>query len=484
LDRYAIQKDRLKHKWEITVIRTSEKYAVYGNDAIASDDAVNRQAIKHVTNTGSDFVDGVISGFAWQGGSVSYSFPDSKNDYHYKGAPDHGFGEVGAKVKAAAEFILDTSYGNKANDGFAVEGFTNLHISRGTDTKASIRYGESSYQNPTSYAYYPATKEWGGDVWFGPSNHDNSNAVPGNYEFATVIHETGHALGLKHGHESSIGHPAIPHQWDSLEYSVMTYNSFVGDNATGYKNEQWGFPQTYMMADIAALQHMYGANFKVNGGQTTYMWKPNSGDTFVNGKVAIDPGGDNIFATIWDGGGHDTYDLHAYHSNLYLDLRPGAYSIFKDSQLADLDAFDGRGKHVARGNIFNALQYNGDKRSLIEDAVGGSGNDTMVGNQTGNKLVGGGGNDHIGGWQGNDVLVGGGGGDTFLFRKGWDHDKIQQLDSHDQIDLRKFHLNGFGDLLAHADNNGKDVNINFGGGDVLTIEHAHKGDLHAGDFLL
>jgi serralysin len=29
--------------------------------------------------------------------------------------------------------------------------------------------------------------------------------------------------------------------------------------------------------------------------------------------------------------------------------------------------------HFARGNVFNALLYNGDPRSLIENAIGGSG---------------------------------------------------------------------------------------------------------------
>ena len=60
------------------------------------------------------------------------------------------------------------------------------------------------------------------------------------------------------------------------------------------------------MADIAALQHMYGADFSTNGGNTVYKWTPGSGSTFVNGDVAIKPGANKIFATIWDGGGVDT----------------------------------------------------------------------------------------------------------------------------------------------------------------------------------
>jgi serralysin len=249
----------------------------------------------------------------------------------------------------------------------------------------------------------------------------------------------------------------------------MTYRSYVNGPDGPYGNEAFGFPQTYMMADIAALQHMYGANFNVNSGSTVYSWKPNSGDTFVNGKRAIDAGSDNIFATIWDGGGHDKYDLSAYGTNLYVDLRPGAYCEFKASQLADLDAFHQKGVHVARGNIFNALQYHGDKRSLIEDAVGGSGNDSLVGNQANNKLVGGGGND------------------TFIFVKhNLGKDTIQDFGGHDRIDLSHSGLgySNFNQVLTHAHNDGKDVVLAFGDGNALTIDHMHRGDLSAGDFIL
>src|SRR3546814_1081480 len=71
-----------------------------------------------------------------------------------------------------------------------------------------------------------------------------------------------------------------------------------------------------MMDDIRALQHMYGADFTTNNGNTVYSWYPLNGQTLVDGAVAISPGGNRIFATIWDGGGVDTYDLSAYSTNL------------------------------------------------------------------------------------------------------------------------------------------------------------------------
>jgi serralysin len=460
------------------------------NDAIVGDFISDRQAIHLVNATGNNFIDGVLSGYAWKGGKLTYAFPDNKNDYGYGPEKNHGFDPVGNKIRAAAEFILDTSYGNHANDGFALEGFTKMQVSEGSDANSTLRYAESSSANPTAYGYYPSSHASGGDVWFGTS-YSYENAVQGNYEFATVIHETGHALGLKHGHQTftnsnnNVTYPALNFDYDSLEYSVMTYNSYKGDNATGYSNEKWGYPQTYMIADIAALQHMYGANYSVNDGNTRYSWKPDGGETLVNGKVGIDPGGNRIFATIWDGGGnHDSYDLSAYSNNVLINLSPGGYSKFKGGQVADIGYYDGAGQHMASGNIYNALMYKGNTASLIEDAVGGSGNDKLYGNKVGNSLDGNAGDDKFYGGAGNDTYDGGGGADIFYFKANWDRDTIAGFQSSDRIDLSAYNFASFDEALLHAANDGKDTLFSFGGGDALRIRDMHKGDLQVDDIVI
>jgi serralysin len=88
----------------------------------------------------------------------------------------------------------------------------------------------------------------------------------GDYSFLTMLHEIGHALGLKHAHETDgLTGQTLPYAHDSLEYSVMTYHSYVaspGQTAPDhYTNETYGYPQTYMVYDIAALQSLYGADF-------------------------------------------------------------------------------------------------------------------------------------------------------------------------------------------------------------------------------
>src|SRR4051794_703035 len=65
-----------------------------------------------------------------------------------------------------------------------------------------------------------------GDIWFSEPNFNNPQL--GNYAFtAGVLHETGHALGLAHGHETQmVNHldhthtkPTLPDDLNSIEYS-------------------------------------------------------------------------------------------------------------------------------------------------------------------------------------------------------------------------------------------------------------------------
>jgi serralysin len=323
-------------------------------------------------------------------------------------APRDGFAMLTARQLAVACFALDLDGGGLGGRaGFSVEGFTGLAVryAGATSGAADIRLANTRDAG-TAYAYFPGGAS-GGDVWLGGSG---GRPEAGNYDHMTMLHEIGHALGLEHGHEAGLARSL-----DTPEFTVMTYRGWEGASPTGYQFEEWGGPQTWMMLDIAALQALYGADYRVNAGDTVYRWQPGSGRTWVNGEVGIDPGGEAIFATIWDGGGRDRYDLRAYSDDLALDLRPGGHSVLDRDQLAYLGGGPNGGH--ARGSVFNALEHRGDPRSLIEDATGGSGDDRLSGNAAANRLAGGGGDDRLAGLAGADVLVGGRGDDVFGFAR-------------------------------------------------------------------
>ncbi|MBX9456326.1 MAG: M10 family metallopeptidase C-terminal domain-containing protein [Rhizobium sp.] len=446
--------------------------------------------VQNITSSGDNLADGVTYGVKWDG-PISYAFPALASDYNYTHETAKNFSAATTEQQTAALFALEQTDGNAANDGFSVEGFTAIDIFAGDAKTAHIRFGQSDAP-ATAYAYMPGTYNQAGDLWFG-RNYDYTNAQAGNYAWHTILHEIGHALGLKHGHETQTGFAALPTEYDSLEYSIMTYRSYVGDNVGPYSYSTWSAPQTYMMADIAALQSLYGADFTTNSGDTVYKWTPGSGDTLVNGEIAIDAGGTAIFATIWDGGGKDVYDLSAYTTDLVIDLGAGGASRFGEDQPAYL----GSG-HDASGNIYNAMLYQGDERSLIEAAIGGSGNDTIEGNQARNllsggegddmlrgrsgqdrlvggegadRLFGGRGSDKLSGGSGNDILTGGAGKDVFRFSFGDGRDVVTDFtQGDDRIALRDFGLYGLEDVLSLSKQSGDDVIINLIGSTSIVVE--------------
>ncbi|MGH8526761.1 MAG: M10 family metallopeptidase, partial [Gammaproteobacteria bacterium] len=303
------------------------------------------------TATGNQQADGLLSGSKWSG-TLTYSFTDSPSDY----ASGYGYGEPGsgfAKVSVAEQQAVNAAMAQ-------IEAFTNLNIQRNdeagiSDGAADIRIAKSAEANPTAYAYYPSNSidGEGGDIWIGTSYSSYSNPILGSYSYATHIHEMGHAFGLKHSHENGGVAGPVPSDHDALEFSVMSYRSYVGDSLNGgYTNEEYGFPQSYMMNDILALQTMYGADFGFNSTDSVYTWDSSTGQMFINDVGQGTPGANRVFLTVWDGNGNDTYDMSNYSGGVSINLQPGLWSITSSTQIAYL----GEG-HYAQGNVYNAYQY-------------------------------------------------------------------------------------------------------------------------------
>ena len=253
-----------------------------------------------VRPTHNAYQNGLLTGTKWATHTLTFSFPTNSAFYgsHYgSGEQKYGFEAFNSAQKAAVYSILDMY----ASD-------VNLHFVEATESSsqhATLRFAETN-RVQTAWGYYPHTSSEAGDMWFNNSKGYYDDPVKGNYAWLTMIHEFGHALGLKHAHEAMGSFGRLPLGVDSLEYTVMTYRSYVGASTNYYTNGHWSYPQTLMMYDIAALQRLYGPNWTTNNGDTVYEWNPQTGEMSVDGMGQGAPGGQQDFhdGLGWRGKGH------------------------------------------------------------------------------------------------------------------------------------------------------------------------------------
>ncbi len=358
-------------------------------------------------------LDGILEGSQWGVLNLTYTMPNNPNFYVFGTYGQFTSGYVNTQ---GFQFVNNVQI-QAIRDSFSqIQSFTQASFTLVDPNfqRGDLRFAEATFFHDTdgeiwdvstAFGMFPQSLN-GGDVWFNP--RDYNNPKPGTFAHATFMHEIGHALGLKHPHNKSGVFNLLPKQWDSVEFTVMSYQSYVGSGRAGYKLKDGNYPRTYMVLDILALQYLYGADFGFNGGDTVYRYNPNT---------------NVVFETIWDGGGTDTYDFSNYRAAVKIDLRPGQGSILAADQLAVLNGQDvdnGAKPIKASASVYNAFLFNGDLRSLIENANGGSGDDHIVGNQIANTLDGNGGRDTAKGAGGDDIVIGRAGNDELFGEDGDD----------------------------------------------------------------
>ena len=214
------------------------------------------------------------------------------------------------------------------------------------------------------------------------------NFQKGSYNYITIVHELGHALGLAHPHDTggnSIIFDGVTSPFNDFgDYdanlqplTIMTYNDTQSPYVPNTQSNS-GFLGTFGPIDIVALQFMYGHNSTFNNLNTTYTFANNAQNKF--------------WETIWDSGGINTIDASNSIVDVIIDLNDA--TINDNTNLAGVSL-----SYNLYGGFTIAKGVN------IQNIITGHGNDSIKGNELDNQFTYTQGNDSIDADSGYDTVI-------------------------------------------------------------------------------
>ena len=359
--------------------------------------------------TGQAMIDAIIHAIKWGSGqstastTITYSFPWSSGDSYFYGSTSSGKYSTLEEQKATSHFALNAEQqlsATKALQAWAdVANLNFVAVPDNISSAGDIRIAWTSAVDMTvtnkkawGWAYQP-NKSYpdGGDIWISTESSaaTSKNWGTGSYNFMSLIHEIGHSLGLKHPFDEGTNLPASQ---DTRQFTIMSYTDIQNDlfrTITYDANNKPVFtfqdvvPETPMVYDIAAMQYLYGANNSYRTGNDTYTFDPNT----------------PFLKTIWDAGGNDTISVANFTLACVIDLTPGNYSDIRMASAPNPPGYTGGTIPTYDGKQNLGIAFG----AYIENAIGGAGNDKLIGNKVDNTFTGNGGNDTIDGGLGLDV---------------------------------------------------------------------------------
>ncbi|PNV84566.1 MAG: hypothetical protein C0627_00235 [Sulfurimonas sp.] len=359
-----------------------------------------------------EYIDALYSLSSWSSSVVTYSFNDTiPSSYYsfYDNSLTYGWSALNTLQREAVrdvfemlETIVDVEF---------------VEVESGGDMQYNITYQEAS----SGFAFYPGGSEFMGDVFLGSvfnTNPQEYGVAVGEYGWSTIVHETGHALGLKHPFE---GYYTLDDELDNFAHSVMSYDTGMTLLALTYieglefgVSFEWVNPESYSVYDILTLQEIYGASLNSSSEDNIY--------SIEFGELK----------TIWDSGGVDTLDFSRSAGSVFLDMQDGSVNTVGYISIENqIDAFVeeledtrifGQESWVSESfYTYETSLYTGEDNfaiaygTVIENLVSGDFDDVIFDNEVDNIILLGKGNDKVylyGGW---DYVDGADGYDTVYF---------------------------------------------------------------------
>ncbi|MFW8634009.1 reprolysin-like metallopeptidase [Cribrihabitans pelagius] len=307
-----------------------------------------------------------------------------------------------------------------------------------------------------NYAWATEYSTGQGDLAMG-----SSGMAPGSYGYETLLHELGHAMGLKHPHD---GDPTLEAHLDTQHNTVMTYNR------AGYSVDELG------AFDLQALEHLYGS------AAGTSDW---TAAAISGGRVLIETtsGADTVLATgqntvVKAKGGDDSVIGREADDRL---LGGGGNDTVTGGYGADTLAGGGGNDVLAGGLDSDAYSGETGESDLLR---GNRGRDTLHGGSGDDRLAGGNGADRLVGGDGSDVLTGGRHADVFVFVVAdyWESDRVTDFgNGGDKIEFEDAFFSGGFDALTVTQQNGNTY-VYYNGEHEIELT-GFTGELTATDFI-
>ncbi|WP_157961695.1 matrixin family metalloprotease [Acuticoccus kandeliae] len=341
----------------------------------------------------------------------------------------------------------------------AVAGIILVEVKDAADAMISISYntdpdGISWANYPFSNAAYPNSY---GELTM---NDTFDSFAKGTFGFEILLHEFGHALGLKHPFDDT---PKLAPNLDNTSNTVMSYTVSGGPKST------------YQQLDKEALRALYGPARGLDGVSVSFS------DASSTLRVVGTSGTDKLI------GVNDDSKISGAGGADILFGRDGYDRLVGDG--GD-DVLNGLwGDDTLIGGQGNDRMRGGERDDRL---LGGHGDDRLFGEEGDDQLIGGSGSERMFGGPGRDTLSGGGGSDEMRGDKGADvfaldtargTDRIIDFRTGqgDRIDVSKLGYD-FADIVAAMTPDGADMVIDTGGGRVVIVGGANM-DFHPGDFI-